>query len=234
MRMKICVNCGVEIEDGLRICPLCGKDPGIKSEHEKPSFSYPSDVIQLSRTENRRYLWELSGIISFSFIAVCTILDLIISKRLGWSLFVDISVLASWVILTLLLYAYRQTWVIASGLMVTILITLFLADFIAPGRKWFFPVGLPLTIAAGFVAGIVIILYRAAKFKGLNIIAATLVVLSGFCIITEIIMDKYLNGFVELRWSLIEAVSIIPVVLILFFYHYRLKKGSRLDSFFHI
>ena len=26
--MTLCVNCGVELDDGLKICPLCGKDPG--------------------------------------------------------------------------------------------------------------------------------------------------------------------------------------------------------------
>jgi hypothetical protein len=48
------------------------------------------------------------------------------------------------------------------------------------------------------------------------------------------ILDEYLNGVVDFRWSLIAAISILPVALIFFFYHYRLKKGNRLDSFFHI
>jgi len=84
------------------------------------------------------------------------------------------------------------------------------------------------------MAGIVLVLYRKAHFKGLNIIAAALIVLSGFCVITEMVLDEYLNGMIDLRWSLITAISILPVALIISFYHYRLKKGNRLDSFFHI
>ena len=170
----------------------------------------------------------------FSGIAVCTIVDLLINKRLNWSLLSDVSVLTAWVILTLFLFAYKRTLLIVPGLLFIILASLFIIDLIIPGKKWFFPVGFPLTIAAFFVTGIVIVLYRAANLKGFNVLAAAIIILSGFCILTELILDKYLNGVVHLRWSLIVAISILPVALILFFYHYRLKKGKRLDSFFHI
>jgi len=42
-------------------------------------------------------------------------------------------------------------------------------DLISTGREWFFPVGLPVTVA-GFIA-------------------SALIALSGYCIITEIIFD---------------------------------------------
>jgi hypothetical protein len=232
--MTICVNCGVELDDGLKICPLCGRDPGNKGEQENISNNYPSGIIQRQKKENRRYLWELSGILVFSGIAGCTIFDLITGKGLNWSLFSDVSLVAAWVILTLYLFAYKRTFTIVTLQMLTILAALFFIDLIATGREWFFQAGLPVTIAAFVAAGIVIILYKTAHFDGLSIIAAAFIVLSGFCIITEMILDKYLTGSVDLRWSLIVAVSILPVALVLFFYHYRLKKGNRLDSFFHI
>jgi len=232
--MAICVNCGVELDNGLRVCPLCGKDPLIKSEQADISDNYPSGIIQIQRKENRRYLWELSGIIAFSGIAVCTIVELLISKNLKWSLYCDVSVSAAWIVLTLFLFESRRPYILVSLLMATVLTSLFLIDEIAAGQNWFFPVGLPMIIAAFITTGIIIILYRTAHFKGLNIIAAALIILSGFCIITEMILDKYLNGSVDLRWSLIAAISILPVSLVFFFYHYRLKKGNRLDSFFHV
>src|SRR4030042_5650406 len=99
--MTLCVNCGVELDDGLKICPLCGKDPGDNGEQEHIANIYPSEIIQLQKKENRRYYWELSGIIAFSGIAVCTIIDLLISKGLKWSLLSDVSIASAWVILTL-------------------------------------------------------------------------------------------------------------------------------------
>lgn len=232
--MTLCVNCGVELDDGLKICPLCGKDPENKSEQEQVSSNYPSGIIQLQKKETRKYLWELSGIIAFSGIAVCTILDLLTGKGLNWSPFSDVSLFAAWVIMTLYLFAYKRTLTIVTLQMLTILAALFFIDLIATGREWFFPVGLPVTVAAFVGAGILILLYNAARFKGLNIIASGFVLLSGFCITAEIIFDKYHNGFLDLQWSLIVAVSVLPVALLLFFVHYRLKKGNRLDSIFHI
>src|SRR5665648_290491 len=99
--MTLCVNCGVELDDRFKICPLCGKDPVNKGEEEHISNNYPSGILQLQKKENRRYLWELSGIIAFSGIAACTIIDLLISKGLKWSLLSDISISTAWVILTL-------------------------------------------------------------------------------------------------------------------------------------
>lgn len=232
--MILCVNCGVELDDGLMICPLCGKDPENKIEQEQVFDNYPSGIIHLQKKENSRYLWELSGIIAFSGIAVCTILDLLTGKGLNWSLFSDVSLVAAWVIMTLYLFAYKRILTIVLLQMLTILAALFFIDLIATGRAWFFPVGLPVTVAAFIAAGTLIVLYRSAHLKGLNIVASAFVVLSGFCIISEIIFDKYRNGVLNLQWSLIVAVSVLPVALLLFFFHYRLKKGNRLDSFFHI
>ena len=232
--MVICVNCGVELDDGLKICPLCGKDPGKKEDNVYYSDNSPSGIIQLQRIENKRELWELSGIIAFSGIAICTIIDLIISKGLRWSLFSDVSISAAWMILTLFQFAYKRILTIVILLMLTILAALFFIDLIGTGREWFFPLGLPETVAAFIAAGTIIVLYKVAHLKGLNLISAALMVLSGFFIITEIILDKYTYGTVNIRWSLIVAVSILPVALVFFFYHYRLKKGHRLDSFFHI
>ena len=232
--MAICVNCGVELDEGLKICPLCGKDPSKITEEEDNSGTYPSEIIHLQKKENRKYYWELSGILAFSGIAVCTIIELLISKELKWSLLSDVSIAAAWVILTLYQFKYKNPVIMISSLLLIILAALFLIDLIATGRAWYLPVGLPVTINLFFAAGIVIFLYRTLHLKGLNIIAAGLMVLSGFLIVLEIILDKYLNGTVNLRWSLITGVSILPVALILFFYYYRLKKGNRLDSFFHI
>jgi hypothetical protein len=232
--MTICVNCGIELDEGLSVCPLCGGNQENSVEQEHIPESYPSDIIHLHKKENRRHIWELIGIIAFSAITVCTIVDLLINKGLGWSLFCDVSIIAVWIILSVFLFLRKKTFTAVALLMLTILTTLFFIDLIDSGLKWFLPIGFPVTIAAFLAAGVIIILLKTAHFKGLNIIAAALIILSGFCIITEMILDEYLYGTVNLRWSLIAAVSILPAALIFFFYHYRLKKGNRLDSFFHI
>jgi Family of unknown function (DUF6320) len=234
--MKYCNNCGVELEEGLASCPLCGftSEKANITEQGDHSEHYPSDIIMLHKKETRRHIWELSGIISFSGIAVCTIVDLVIRKTLSWSLFADSSILASWICLTLILLAFRKYFIIIPGLLITILVMLFLFDLFSPPVNWFYGIGLPLTITFFAAVCIIILLWKVAHFRGFNILAIAFMVLSGFCIASEVFIDKYLFNAVDIRWSAIVAVSILPIALILLFVHYRMKKGKRLDSYFHV
>jgi len=232
--MTICVNCGVELDEGIKICPLCGKDPEEKIEQNNVSGNYPSGIIQLQKKENRKYLRELSGLIAFSGIAACTVIDLLLSNGLKWSLLSDISILSAWIILTLYQFAYKRPVLVIISLMLTALAALFFIDLIVTGRTWYFAVGLPVTITVFISGGILIFLYEKVLMRGLNLIAIAFIFLAGFCIVTEIVLDRFQEASVDLLWSLIVSVSILPVAIVLLFYHYRLKKGKRLDSFFHI
>ncbi len=234
--MSYCINCGVELDEELLSCPLCGFNIGKAESNETAEKSefYPSDIILLHKKETRIHLWELSGIISFSGIVVCSIVDFVISKKFTWSLFADTSILASWIILTLILLAFRKYYLILPGFLITILAMLILFDLFSPPVNWFFAMGLPITITFFIAVSIVVVLWKFAHFKGFNILAIAFFILSGFCVISEVFIDKFLNSEVNIRWSAIVAVSILPIALVLLFVHYRMRKGNRLDSYFHV
>lgn len=234
--MKYCTNCGVELDREMHYCPLCGKAANQENAGENitPADVYPSDILLLNRKESRRNLWELSAIICFSGIAVCAIVDLVMSKSLTWSLFVISSLLASWISFSLILLAFKKYFIIIPGLLITILGMLLAFDLIVKPLTWFFVLGLPLTISVFIFISIVVLFWRVAKFRGFNLLAFAFLILSGFCIVTEVFTDKFIFGIVNIRWSAIVAVSLLPISLILLFVHYRMKKGNRLDSFFHI
>ena len=234
--MNYCKNCGVELNDGMTACPLCGFSDinEDKTGTIDQSEHYPSDIIILYKKENRKHIWELSGIITFSGIVVCTIVDFVIHKSLSWSLFADTSLLTSWICLTFVLLAFRKYFLVIPGLLITILLMLFLFDLFTPPVNWFYGIGVPVTIAFFVAVSIIVFLWKVVHFKGFNILAFAFLVLSGFCIVTEIFIDKYLYGAVDIRWSALVAVSIFPIALMLLFIHYRMKKGKRLDSYFHV
>ena len=234
--MGYCTNCGVELDNDLVSCPLCGLTVG-KEEVDKTSKQseyYPSDIILLHKKETRTHIWELSGIIAFSGIAVCTIVDFVIHKSLSWSLYADTSILASWICLTLILLAFRKYFLIFPGFLLTVLTMLFLFNLFSPPINWFYGLGLPITMALFIAVIIIILLWKVAHFRGFNILAIAFLVLSGFCIVSEVFIDKFVSGRVDIRWSAIVAVSIFPIALFLLFIHYRMKKGKRLDSYFHV
>jgi hypothetical protein len=232
--MNICNHCGVELEDKISLCPLCGKNPSETVPDLTGQGTYPSDIINLQKKENRKHIWELSGIIAFSGITVCTIVDLVLVDGLKWSLYADASILAAWSIFSLILLSFKKPHILIPGIILTILAMLIMFDLISFKTNWFIPIGLPLTISAGLFIYLIIILNKSAHLKGFNIIAVTFIIIGCYCMIIEIVTDKYLTGIIYLGWSLITAVSILPIALVLFFIHYRLKKGNKLDSFFHV
>jgi hypothetical protein len=234
--MNICTNCGVELDNYVMICPLCAKSKGDEhiSKITDPSVHYPSDIILLHKKETRRHIWELSGIIAFSAIVVCSIVDLVISRSLTWSLFACTSVTAAWICLSFILLAFKKYFIVIPGLLITILSMLYLFDLFSAPVNWFSGIGLPIAIALFVSVSIITLLWKVAHFKGFNILAFAFLVLSGFCIAAEAIIDNFLFNTMDLRWSVIVAVSILPIAFVLLFIHYRMKKGKRLDSYFHV
>lgn len=232
--MYLCGNCGVELDEEVKVCPLCGASTGKTGDEAAETGSYPSDIIRLHRKESKKHIWELSGIIAFSCIVICTIVDLVIVRGVRWSLFADTSILTAWVLFTLIMFALNKPFVFIPSFLVAILSMLFLFDLISPPLNWFLNLGMPLAMGAGLSCIIVVLLYRIANFRGVNIIAIIFLVSSAFCILAEVFVDLYVNGKVDLLWSPIEAVSALPIALIFFFIHYRLKRGKQLDSFFHV
>ena len=118
--------------------------------------------------------------------------------------------------------------------LLAILMLLFLYDLFEPPVDWFFGIGLPVTIALSVAVSIIIFLWKIAHFKGFNILAVAFLVLSLFCIVSEVFIDRYAFGKIDIHWSAIAAVSVFPISLLLFFVHYRMRKGHRLDSYFHV
>jgi hypothetical protein len=234
--MSYCINCGVELDEDLLSCPLCGFNIGnhIVPESKDKSEHYPSDILLLHKKETRRHIWELSIIITFSGLAVCTIVDFVIFKSLSWSLYADTSILVAWICLSFILLAFRKYIIMLPGLMLAILAMLFLFNLFNPPVNWFYGIGLPVTVAFFISVSIIIVLWKFVLLKGFNILAMAFFVLSGFCIVTEVFLDNYLFKKVDIHWSAIVAVSILPIALVLLFVHYRMQKGKRLDSYFHV
>ena len=84
--------------------------------------------------------------------------------------------------------------IILPGILLALLVMLFLFDLFSPPVDWFFGIGFPITISLSVAMGIIIILWKIAHFKGFNILAVAFLILSLFCIASEIFIDKYTFG----------------------------------------
>jgi hypothetical protein len=107
-------------------------------------------------------------------------------------------------------------------------------DFVSFNSGWGTKLGVPILISFYVLLLIVLLLIRLSNQVGFNILAIIFIALGLFLLCTEFFISLYFHKRILFSWSIIAAVSMIPVATILFFVHYKLKKGIEMKRFFHI
>jgi hypothetical protein len=241
--MIFCNNCGVELEEYMKICPLCGKHISDESPEEEENIQFQkekgkevllSDFKELTPIQRRRLFWQLSGLILISGMIVTLIIDLIINRSITWSKYSVSACLALFLIITLIVFLNR---IIAIALFGSFLITsllMVLFDMFNENIGWGTKIGIPLVFSFYLVVFVLIWLVRRSKQRGINLIAYFLIASGILSLCVEGIISLQISNSLSFQWSVIAFVSVLPVSAILLFIHYRLRKGTDLKRFFHI
>lgn len=242
--MSYCSYCGVKLDSDMEVCPLCGLAIGRehietivkRMEHHNFMDKALSEYRSLSMTQKRILFLEVSGIILVSGIIVTALIDLIISKRISWSIYnivASLSILANISFFTF----FRNKFIfLVIGSFVTNATMLLLLDLVGSGSNigWGSMLGLPILLTTYILVIIVIWLIRISNWRGFNILALVFIAVGIFLVCIEFFVSLYLYNSIRLRWSIIAGSSIIPISALLFFVHYRLKAGIELKRFFNV
>lgn len=232
MNNKICPDCGVILDEGLVECPLCKSVTDEKTE--KHEGKYSSDILHISEKKSKIQLWELSAIIAFSANLICIIVDMVIVKGLNWSLYAVTSITGLWLFITSFTFLLKRLVLLGLALAVTTLAMLLIFDMLNPPMTWFKAIGLPVSVTFWILFALFMMILRKLRWKGFNMLAYILIEISILCMVIDIFTDLYLRGSVSIDWSAITAATLVPLAGILFFMHYRMKRGKNLRSFFHV
>lgn len=226
--MAICKTCGVDLGEGIDYCPLCGAE-------EKPiDVISPADVLNLSKKENIKQLYELTVLLLVSAIIITVAIDAVFGKGLSWSFLTTacLGFIIAFVSIIRFLKAHPY-WLIGSA-MVSTLLLLFFVDLVTGNKGWFIDLAGPIAASAFILSALVIFLNSLSRYKGLNLIATILLALAVFVVIIELFADRVMTGTCKLQWSVVTAASLAILAMILIFVHYRLKRGRSLGRLFHI
>lgn len=147
---KRCRRCGVMVDGELSNCPLCGayvvyeQMPSIHGERPVSIYEYP-DVQE--RAPKQRFL-QWSMFVSLMAIAIAIVVDLIVNRKLSWSLHVLFGVVLPWLCIArplLLNFNFRKhlTW---GFLGVTALLFYLNAWTSGLSNPWAFWLGAPVTV----------------------------------------------------------------------------------------
>lgn len=232
MKNKICPNCGVILDEGLEVCPLCKAGP-----EEVPAEStelYASDILHLSEKKSRIHLWELSAILAFSAALICIIVDMVIIKGLDWSLYAVTSIAGLWLFITAFAFLLKRPFLLGLSLSLITLAMLIIFDLLSPPLSWFVSIGLPVSLSFWILFAIFLFTVRKLSSRGFNVLAIVFIELALLCLCIEIFTDLALKDKIVIDWSAISAATLVPIAGILFYMHYRMKRGKDLRSFFHV
>ena len=95
--MSYCVNCGVELEENARECPLCST-PVVnpREQTRRDASAFPEQKGQVE-TVKRKDLGLLLSMVILASVATCGILNLLVFKSTPWSLAVIGACVILWV-----------------------------------------------------------------------------------------------------------------------------------------
>lgn len=237
--MSYCVNCGVELEKNLKICPLCGVEvinPAQKlDEKEAAMRTYPNRIEKINLKINKQFSAALVSVFMVFAAAICVISNLIIENQVTWSQYVIGAIFFAWVLVAGPLIFNRH--VLLKSILLDIgalLIFLLMIDRAEHSTPWFASVAVPLVGIVSVLISLLMLGWQYKLLKNLSLAAAIIISAGIFCLGVEVFLDLFLLKGVYLNWSLFVLVPCVFVAIGLLVIQRKRKVSQELQKRLHI
>lgn len=221
----------------MESCPLCGQLVGGASDKSNKFLAYGQQSLQHARrmtAPQKKITWEIISLILLSAVVATFIVNFIINKKITWSEYPAAISLVIFSYISLFAFWRQRTLIqMLAGLLLSSA-SIIVIDIATGGISWALNLGLPMLLALNLVIAVLITIVQSSKYKGINLLAWAFLGAAILCICIEGILSYYETRSLRLNWSIITGGCIIPVVLVLIFVHFRLKKGRNLERTFHV
>ncbi|HET9570653.1 MAG TPA: zinc-ribbon domain-containing protein [Bacteroidales bacterium] len=240
--MKVCNYCGVELDEEMNFCPLCGHRSNVQVANEnkvnrkevrgdeQDAYSYE----ELTQRQKRKLVWELAAFILVLTSVVTFIVDLLSSGQVTWSKYTMTIGIVLLFDISLIILIEKRIYLILIGCFLSSSFLLFLLDFYTQSTIKGLTIGVPIIFFIFLIVFLLTIIIKKTKQKGINLIAYSLMAAGIICLCIEGIISLHVQHHLKFYWSLIVLISVLPVSAILLYIHYRLKRATNLNKFFHI
>jgi hypothetical protein len=232
--MTICKECGVQLDDAMKVCPLC--DTPVASGGMRKTVDLPINKEIGSKDAKKNVLqpilWQITAVLLLSAIIATLIINLSIHGRITWSIypisiclmvFSYASLIALW--RTKVFFQLLGGWII-SGLVLAIV-------HWNIEEEWPLKLALPLLSAVNVVGLLLNSILIRLNAKGLNVLAIFFVFIAILCLLIEGIVSFYLTKSIDLQWSIIVAACLLPVTAAILFMYFRTRNNAELQKIFH-
>lgn len=234
--MSYCVNCGVELADSARKCPLCDTpvlNPNIlANENAEPPF--PSH-IELPKGAKSRYTAVILSLVLLLPNIVCVITNLLLTPHQLWSVYVVASSAIFWFLFLFpfIMKKKRQYWTLAVDAVATAAYIFVFYYYDSPTKGWFWTLAVPLDVSI-FLTIAALCAFFSEKRTLLHSLIAILAALTTLDIFVCLIVNLYRKSLWVTYVTLILGISCL--ILLIFFIvadkNYRLRAWLSRKFFF--
>ncbi len=229
--MSYCVNCGVELDQSMKACPLCNTrviNPN-ESADTQVNSPFPQEKSTVEAVK-RKDVGILVSIILFSTAITCGCLNYFVFNSNRWSFVVIGACLVLWVILfPVVIYEklHIHFAILFDGL--ALVGYLYIFTLLTNTNAWFYGLGIPLV---AFITVLIEIYVFCVRKLPRSILTEALYAITAIGILfvgLEILIDWYLYSIIVFKWSAIAATVclIIDIAIITLLSMRRFRNAIR-------
>ncbi len=217
--MAYCVNCGVELDKSAKDCPLCGVEAVNPKEPFDPSVPkpYSAHIAQIQAAVERRYAAIIVSILLLLAAVICVMANLMYDDQFTWSIFAVASILLLWALAVVpFLYPRLHPVVIVAVDVCALLLFLNIINQQSGGADWYTVLAMPQVLLYGFLALIVVLLWRTSFVRGWQRIGVAVMAAGIGVMGLECLLDVYNGMPIQPQWSWYVIIPAFALGLILF------------------
>jgi len=232
--MRICPNCGVEVDEHLSRCPLC-KVSLADEDEESNGEPEPEEIGPVTVSNARRWLWEVVSLVALTVALIVFASDFAFGFTLSWSRFPLSAVVFVWISATILITLSGKPLAIFVALTAAVATFLYALNQFTPQHDWFLPLALPLTLLVAFLAALVYLIATRARLSVLPVIAYVILALGVLLLGLELLLRAYRNMAPTVSWSLVAFACALSLFFLIHFINHRLRdRHLEYRKIFHI
>ena len=211
--MSYCVNCGVQLEESEKNCPLCGTEVlnPRKPYKEGVVKNYPAQMDDFTPRENTAFNVSVISIV-FSIIAsVCLACDMAYTNAVGWSVIVSGAIGMLWVFVATALVVKKQRIFIIGTIDALALLGFLWVVQQYSNTQWFSDVAIPAIAVAIILYLLDAVIVKFFVERKLNRMAVVICSIAMWVVAFEMVLNRYAQRNLRPNWSI--AVGVACLVL---------------------
>ena len=233
--MSYCVNCGVELDQTAKQCPLCNtpvfnpREMVQKGELTKSRTPFPEEKGQVEMVK-RKDMAILLTTVAIAIAVVFGLLNFLVYPAKPWSLAIIGGCVLIWVILIpVVIYTSQSVYasIVLDGAAVGIY--LYLLTFLAGSDEWFWQLGMPIALLVTVLLEVFVLCLRKLPRSFLTTALYAFTGIAALCMGLEVLIDRFLRGAVTIGWSavVLTVCAIVNITIITLLSRRRLRNEVR-------